>query len=126
MSVNVEEIEVHSDVRGIVFEPIAESSLDKQYNAHIVISHPDAVRGNHYHIKGTETIIVMGPALVRIKEAGKIRDINVPAQKAFRFIIPPMISHAIKNTGRQLNILAAFNTLAHDPANPDVVEDILI
>jgi len=126
MSVNVEEIKVHSDKRGFVFEPIAEDFLDKQHNVHIVISHPEAVRGNHYHINGTETIIVMGPALVRIKEAGKIRDISVPSKKAFRFIIPPMISHAIKNTASQANILAAFNTLAHDPANPDVVEDILI
>lgn len=126
MSVNVEEIEVHSDMRGFVFEPIAEGYLEKQHNAHIVISHPEAVRGNHYHINGTETIIVIGPALVRIKEAGKISDINIPAHKAFRFIIPPMISHAIKNTGSQPNILAAFNTFAHDPANPDVVEDILI
>lgn len=126
MTVSVEEIKVHSDVRGFVFEPIAEGYLDKQNNAHIVISHPEAVRGNHYHINGTETIIVMGPALVRIKEAGKIKDINVPERKAFRFTIPPMISHAIKNTGSRLNILAAFNTFAHDPANPDVVEDILI
>ena len=126
MSVNVEEIKVHSDVRGFVFEPIAEGSLDTQRNTHIVISHPEAIRGNHYHINGTETIIVMGSALVRIKETGKIRDINVPSRKAFRFIIPPMISHAIKNTASQPNILAAFNTVAHDPANPDVVEDILI
>jgi UDP-2-acetamido-2,6-beta-L-arabino-hexul-4-ose reductase len=126
MSLIVEEIEVYSDTRGFVFEPIAKEYLDKQHNAHIVISHPEAVRGNHYHINGTETIIVMGPALVRIKEAGKIRDINIPERKAFRFIIPPMISHAIKNTGSQPNILAAFNTFAHDPANPDVDEDILI
>jgi UDP-2-acetamido-2,6-beta-L-arabino-hexul-4-ose reductase len=126
MSVTVEEIKVHSDMRGFVLEPIAEDSLDKQHNTHIVISHPETVRGNHYHINGTETIIVMGPALVRFKEAGEIKDINVPAQKAFRFIFPPMISHAIKNSGSQPNILAAFNTFAHDPANPDVVEDILI
>lgn len=126
MPVKVEEIEVHSDMRGFVFEPIAENYLNKQHNAHIVISHPEAVRGNHYHINGTETILVMGPALVKIKEAGKIKDINVPERKAFRFIIPPMISHAIKNTGSQPNILAAFNTFAHDPANPDVVEDTLI
>jgi UDP-2-acetamido-2,6-beta-L-arabino-hexul-4-ose reductase len=126
MAVKLEEIEVHSDKRGFVFEPIAEEYLDKQHNAHIVISQPEAVRGNHYHINGTETIIVMGPALVRIKETGKIRDVNIPARKAFRFIFPPMISHAIKNTGGQPNILAAFNTFAHDPANPDIVEDILI
>ncbi len=126
MSVIVEEIKIHSDMRGVVFEPVAEDSLCNQQNVHIVMSQPDAVRGNHYHISGTETIAVMGPALVRIKEKGKITDINVPARKAYRFIIPPMISHAIKNTGNQSNILAAFNTLAHDPTNPDVAEDILI
>ena len=32
----------------------------------------------------------------------------------------------IKNTGKDINILIAFNTLSHDPQNPDAVSDILI
>jgi len=126
MSVVFEEVNVHSDSRGFVFEPVTGDCVQNQLNAHVVISQPGAVRGNHYHLNGTEMIAIMGPAMVRFKEDGKIRDIEIPAQKVYRFIIPPKISHAIKNTGDQPNILVAFNTIAHDPLKPDVVQEDLI
>jgi UDP-2-acetamido-2,6-beta-L-arabino-hexul-4-ose reductase len=126
MSVVIEEVNVHSDSRGSVFEPVAEEFLQHQHNAHVVISRPGAVRGNHYHLNGTEVIAVMGLAVVRIEEDDQIRDIEIPAQKVYRFIIPAKIPHAIKNTGDQSNILVAFNTVAHDPQNPDVVQKVLI
>jgi hypothetical protein len=69
---------------------------------------------------------VMGPAMVRIKEDGKLRDIEVPDQKVYRFIFPPRVAHAIKNTGNRPNVLIAFNTCEHDPQRPDTIEDILI
>jgi UDP-2-acetamido-2,6-beta-L-arabino-hexul-4-ose reductase len=126
MPLIIDDLTVHPDDRGIVFEPIAEDSLTHQHNAHVVISRPGAVRGNHYHINGIETMAVMGPALMRIKEDNDTRDIEIPPKNIYRFIIPPKVSHAIKNTGDQPNILVAFNTLAHNPHNPDVVRDILI
>jgi UDP-2-acetamido-2,6-beta-L-arabino-hexul-4-ose reductase len=122
----IDELTVHSDDRGIVFEPIAENSLEQQHNAHVVVSQPGAVRGNHYHIYGTETISVKGPALLRIREENDTRDIEIPNARIFRFIIPPKVSHAIKNTDSQPNILVAFNTQTHDPKNPDVVRDVLL
>ena len=126
MELIIDDVAVHSDNRGVVFEPIIEDTLVHQRNAHAVISRPGAVRGNHYHIIGIETIAVMGPALVRFREEKDTRDIEIPSKKAYRFIIPPRVSHAIKNTGDQPNILVAFNTLAHDPDSPDVVRDVLI
>ena len=126
MSVVMQEVSVHSDSRGFVFEPLAEDSLQHQHNAHVVISQPGAVRGNHYHLNGTEMIAVMGPAVVRIREDDKIRDIEIPAQQVYRFIIPAKIPHAIQNTGDQPNILVAFNTFAHDPHKPDFVQEVLI
>ena len=126
MTLIIDNLTVHSDNRGVVFEPIVEDSLVHQQNAHVVISQPGAVRGNHYHKNGIETMAVKGPALVRIREDNDTRDIEIPPENIYRFIIPPKISHAIKNTGDQPNILVAFNTLAHDPHNPDVVRDILI
>jgi len=126
MALIIDDLTVHSDDRGVVFEPIVEDSLVHQHNAHVVISQPGAVRGNHYHINGIETMAVEGPALVRIREDNDTRDIEIPPENIYRFIIPPKVSHAIKNTGDQPNILVAFNTVAHDSHNPDVVRDILI
>lgn len=126
MSLKIDELIVHSDHRGVVFEVLAAEMIASQRNMHVVISQPGVVRGNHYHLKGTEIIAVMGPALVRIREDGRLRDVEVAAKKVYRFTFPPNMPHAIKNTGNQPNILVAFNTLEHDPKNPDTVSDILI
>ena len=126
MSVTIEELNLFVDKRGIVFEPIIADYLQDQKNAHVVINEPGAVRANHYHLAGTETIVVMGPSLVRIEEDNRIQDIEVPSQKVYRLIIPAKIPHAVKNTGDKPNILIAFNTVAHDPDRPAIVPKILI
>ena len=126
MPLEIDRLTVHSDDRGAVFEPLELEHIASQRNTHIVISNPGVIRGNHYHLKGTEIIAVMGPAVVRIREEGYLRDIEVPEKKVYRFTFPPNLPHAIKNTGDRVNILAAFNTCEHDPANPDTVQDILI
>lgn len=126
MSVKIDSLRVYGDARGVVFEPLSADRIAVQRNAHVVISWPGVVRGNHFHLQGTETIAVAGPALVRIREDGKLRDIEVPDQQAYRFVLPPKVAHAIKNIGDRPNVLVAFNTCEHDPQLPDTVEDILI
>lgn len=68
----------------------------------------------------------MGPALLRFKEADEILDFEVPLGQVYKFIIPPKVAHAIKNIGEKDNILIAFNTVAHNPENPDVISEILM
>jgi len=126
MSLEIVSLPLHTDARGVVFEVLAAEMIASQRNTHVVISQPGVVRGNHYHLKGTEIIAVMGPALVRIREDGRLRDVEVAAKKVYRFTFPPNMPHAIKNIGNQPNMLVAFNTLEHDPKNPDTVSDILI
>ena len=126
MKVKIEQLDTHSDIRGFVFEPIDKGSLVAQENCHVVVSGPGVIRGNHYHLKGTETIAVAGPALVRFKEGSDIHDIEVPADQVIKFIIPPKVAHAIKNTGKRENILVAFNTHDHNPQKPDVVSNLLM
>ena len=126
MAVKIEIIEGHFDARGLVFEPVNGDQLAYQQNMHVVVSVPGAVRGNHYHLQGTEIIAVTGPALVRIKEDGEINNVVIPEKEIYAFTFPPGVSHAIQNTGTEANILAAFNTVAHDPEHPDTVGDNLI
>jgi hypothetical protein len=64
--------------------------------------------------------------LVRYREAGVIRDVEVPEGEAWRFDFPAGVAHAFKNIGRQPFILASFNTEQHDQAAPDAVRDVLI
>ncbi|MCF8128291.1 MAG: WxcM-like domain-containing protein [Deltaproteobacteria bacterium] len=126
MAVKIESIKGHWDARGLVFEPVKRDQLAYQQNMHVVVSAPGAVRGNHYHLQGTEIIAITGPSLVRIKENDQIRDVKIHENEIFAFTFPPGISHAIQNTGKEAHVMAAFNTLTHDPNHPDTVEDILI
>jgi UDP-2-acetamido-2,6-beta-L-arabino-hexul-4-ose reductase len=126
MKVKINQLKTHTDPRGIVFEPIEQESICTQQNCHIVISKPGIVRGNHYHLYGTETIAVAGPALLRFKDGAEAYEFEVHSDQVYKFVIPPKVSHAIKNTGKQDNILVAFNTVPHDPNKPDVIIDTLM
>ena len=126
MKVTVNQLKTHTDPRGMVFEPIEKDPISVQQNCHVVISKPGIIRGNHYHLSGTETIAVAGPALLRFKEGAEVYDIEVPSGQVYKFVIPPKVSHAIKNTGEKDNILVAFNTAPHDPDKPDVITDTLM
>jgi len=125
-TVAVEKLAVFTDERGVVFNPIEMSNLQDQENFHVVTSLPQAIRGNHYHKRGTEILIIMGPALVRIRENRDTRDIDIPDRSVYRLTIPPGVPHAIKHTGSDCGVLLSFNTIGYDPENPDVVREDLL
>jgi UDP-2-acetamido-2,6-beta-L-arabino-hexul-4-ose reductase len=114
------------DARGLVFEPIGVEAIAAQRNIHVALTEPGSIRGNHLHQHATEITVVLGPALVRLREDSQVRDLNVPAGETWRFIIPPGVSHAFQNTSLQPMLLVAFSTSVFDPVNPDVVRDVLI
>jgi UDP-2-acetamido-2,6-beta-L-arabino-hexul-4-ose reductase len=114
------------DARGIVCEPITPSEMPAQNNAHVVLTRPGGVRGNHYHEHGTEIMTVIGPALVRVRDGEGVRDYRVEERQATRFTLPPRVAHAILNTGNATGVIVSFSTWAHDPARPDVVREVLI
>jgi len=126
MRVIIEALNLHSDARGAVVEPLDGEALVAQKNVHVAVSQPGSVRGNHYHQLGTEIITVIGPALARFREGDQITDVPVAEGEAVRFTFPPGISHAVKNTGAQPCIMIAFNTIVHDRNAPDVFRDVLI
>ena len=126
MKVSFSKLTTISDARGTVFEPLDAAELCNQKNVHVVTSKPGIVRGNHYHIKGTETITVIGPVLVRFREEVKDQDVEVTEGEVYRFVFPPKVPHAIKNMSGGNNVLVAFNTEPHDPDNPDTVQRVLI
>ncbi len=121
-----EPVTLHADLRGCVFEPITPGEIPAQRNVHIVLSEPGAIRGNHFHHRGTEIAVVLGVCLVRVRLAEGVRDFVVPAGEAWRFVFPPGVPHAFKNIGDGTQLVAAFNTEAHDPKQPEVVREVLI
>jgi quercetin dioxygenase-like cupin family protein len=63
---------------------------------------------------------------VRLKEAGALRDVMVPAGETWRFTIPPGVVHAYRNIGPGPMLLVSFNSSPHDPANPDTVRETIL
>jgi dTDP-4-dehydrorhamnose 3,5-epimerase-like enzyme len=115
----VQSVKTHRDVRGSVFEPLNDAELTAQKNVHVVLTQPNEVRGNHVHRNAVEITSVAGPCLIRLKEAGEIRDLHVPAGEIWRLTIPPGVVHAFRNTGEGVMVLVSFSTQVHDPTGGD-------
>ncbi|MES1191567.1 MAG: hypothetical protein ABUS47_10885 [Steroidobacter sp.] len=126
MTVKIDVLRVAGDARGYVFEPMEADALGRFRNVHVVYTLPGVVRGNHRHLAGTEISSMAGPALVRYRQNDVIHDVQVPAGEVWRFEFPPGVAHAFRNEGTQPSLLAAFNTVEHDPQQPDAVRDVLI
>lgn len=126
MPVEIVQLRVHGDARGVIFEPLEPGLLSGWRNVHTVVTEPGAVRGNHRHVRGTEISAVLGPALVRYRTADGVREVHIPENECWRFTFPPGVAHAFKNTGTRPFVLVSFNTEEHDPARPDVERDELI
>ncbi len=122
----VDPIDFPTDARGLVLEPLRPDEFASQKNAHLVVTAPGCLRGNHYHRHGTEVAVVLGPALVRLRDADGLRDFIVEEGRALRFVLPAGVPHAMLNTGNAPMLILSFNTEVHDSAHPDVVREVLI
>jgi dTDP-4-dehydrorhamnose 3,5-epimerase-like enzyme len=124
--VSVQSVKTHRDARGSLFEPLTDAELTHQKNVHVVLTQPNEVRGNHVHRTAVETTSVVGPCLIRLKEAGEIRDLEVPAGETWRLTIPPGVVHAFRNTGDSMMVLVSFSTNLHDPAGTDTLREQIL
>jgi UDP-2-acetamido-2,6-beta-L-arabino-hexul-4-ose reductase len=122
----VETVRTHRDARGALFEPVDVAHIAATRNVHVVLTEPGFVRGNHRHLVGTEVSVVTGPAHVRLKEDGIVRDVDVPAGETWRFTIPPGVTHAYRNPGPGTMVLIGFNSELHDPGRPDAVREEIL
>ncbi|MHB8723036.1 MAG: polysaccharide biosynthesis C-terminal domain-containing protein [Steroidobacteraceae bacterium] len=124
--VSVQSVKTHRDARGSVFEPLNDAELAAQKNVHVVLTQPNEVRGNHVHRTAVETTSVVGPCLIRLKEDGAIRDLEVPVGETWRLTIPPGVVHAFRNTGDSMMVLVSFSTNLHDPAGTDTLREQIL
>ena len=122
----VQSVKTHRDARGSLFEPLTDAELAAQKNVHVVLTQPNEVRGNHVHRTAVETTSVVGPCLIRLKEDGTIRDLEVPAGETWRLTIPPGVVHAFRNTGDSMMVLVSFSTNLHDPMGSDTQREQIL
>src|ERR1700719_4495362 len=122
----IQAVKTPRDARGTLFEPLTDAELAGQKNVHVVLTQPNEVRGNHVHRTAVETTSVVGPCLIRLKEDGSIRDLEVPEGETWRLTIPPGVVHAFRNTGESMMVLVSFSTNLHDPAGSDTMREEIL
>ncbi|MGI8739778.1 MAG: cupin domain-containing protein [Gammaproteobacteria bacterium] len=122
----IERLKLHSDPRGIVFDPLPGDDLPAQRNVHMVLTEPGAIRGNHYHTRGTEVLAGAGPLLIRLRDGDARMELQIAADEAIRVTIPAGVAHAIMNTGDKPSAIVSFSTESYDREEPDVVREVLI
>jgi dTDP-4-dehydrorhamnose 3,5-epimerase-like enzyme len=119
-------VKTFRDPRGTLFEPLTDDELHAQKNVHVVLTQPDEVRGNHSHRTAVETTTVVGPCLIRLKEEGEVRDIQVAEGELLRLTIPPGVVHAFRNTGNSAMVMISFSTNLHDPQGADTLREQIL
>jgi dTDP-4-dehydrorhamnose 3,5-epimerase-like enzyme len=124
--VTFQSVKTFRDPRGTLFEPLMDDELQAQKNVHVVLTQPNEVRGNHSHRTAVETTTVVGPCLIRLKEEGEIRDIQVAEGELLRLTIPPGVVHAFRNTGSSALVMVSFSTNLHDPQGADTQREEIL
>lgn len=121
MQIQISELNNNGDARGFSFSPPREALgfLDRIADIHLASTAPGAVRGNHYHLRKREAIVILpGAAWSLHWDEGE----DTPAQhrtfdgtNAVLVLVPPGSSHAVRNDGETTLWLVACSSEPYDP-----------
>jgi dTDP-4-dehydrorhamnose 3,5-epimerase-like enzyme len=122
MKIQVSELGNHGDVRGLSFTMPAEALdfLGRVADLHLASTEPGAIRGNHYHLRRREAIVLLpGTAWSLHWDEGE----GAPAQHrtfkgggAVLLLVSPGASHAIRNDGAAPLWMVACSSDSYDPS----------
>ena len=120
---------IFKDGRGWVAN-LAEYATEKGYvieNIHLASIKSGQIRGNHFHKKQKEWILVFGgKGIFSWKEQGTTKKQEIKAGSQYLFEVDPEYPHAIKNTDDKDIYLCAFTDTKYDSQNPDSVLEKVI
>ncbi len=120
--IQIQELTNNGDVRGFSFSAPTEALafVVRMSDVHIASIKPGAVRGNHYHLRRREAIVVQPGSRWSLHwDDGE----NQPAQhrefsgeRAIVVLVSPGASHAVRNDGVSDLWLVAISSETYDPA----------
>jgi len=118
----ISDLKNNGDHRGLSFTapPEALSFVGRMADVHLASIKPGALRGNHYHLRRREAIVVLpGTRWSLHWDEGQ----NSTAQhrefdggSAVLLLISPDASHAMRNDGENILWFLAISSEAYDPA----------
>lgn len=120
--VRISELRNSGDARGFSFTAPAEglAFVGRMSDVHLASTLPGAVRGNHYHLRRREAIVVLPGA--RWSFHWDEDETNGPQHREFEgssavlILISPGASHAVRNDGNEPLWLVAISSETYDPA----------
>ena len=130
MKIQISQMNNSGDARGFSFTAPAQALqfVGRMSDVHFSSSKPGAVRGNHYHLKRREAMVVLPGAKWSFhwdegeNDTPKHREFD--GRGAVLVLVSPGASHAIRNDGDEELRLIAISSEAYDPAE-SVVRNVV-
>lgn len=120
--VQVTELSNYGDARGSSFTAPVEALgfVGRMADVHLAATAPGAVRGNHYHLRRREAIVVLPGTKWSLhwdeSDATPARHRSFDGSVAVLVTVSPGASHAVRNDGDQTMWLVAISSETYDPA----------
>lgn len=125
--IQISELANAGDARGFSFTAPSEALafVGRMSDVHLASTGPGAVRGNHFHLRRREAIVILpGPRWSLHWDDGASEDGENPAaqhrsfdgSQAVLVLVPPGASHAVRNDGEATLWLVAISSETYDPS----------
>jgi len=122
MTIQISELGNSGDTRGFSFmlPSTALDFLGRVADLHLASILPGAARGDHYHLRRREAIIVLPGAAWSLHwdkgEGTSPQHRRFSGNEAILVLVPPGCSHAVRNDGAAPLWLIASSSETYDPA----------
>ncbi len=122
MKIQITELDNFGDGRGFSFTAPAEALafVGRMADVHLASTRPGAVRGNHYHLRRREAIVVLPGAKWSLHwdegEGSVAEHRGFDGGSAVLVLVSPGSSHAVRNDGEDALWLVAISSESYDPA----------
>lgn len=122
MKVQITELKNYGDARGLSFTAPSEALafVGRMSDVHLASTGPGAVRGNHYHLRRREAIVVLPGAKWSLHwdegEGSAPQHREFAGNAAVMVLVSPGASHAVRNDGDGILWLVAISSETYDPA----------
>lgn len=120
--IQITELSNTGDARGFSFTAPAEALafVGRMADVHLASTKPGAVRGNHYHLRRREAIVVLPGAKWSLHwddgNGSVAQHCEFEGGWAVLVLVSPGASHAVRNDGDSNLWLVAISSETYDPA----------
>lgn len=121
-NIQITKLSNSGDARGFSFTAPEQALafVGRMADVHLASTEPGAVRGNHFHLRRREAIVVLPGAKWSLHwdegEDSMAHHREFDGNSAMLVLVAPGASHAVRNDGREPLWLVAISSETYDPA----------